>query len=137
MTSLQTTRQAMNSLRRGAVLLCVLAVASTAQGAESISPADILAWERRDFADPTAYRLEEHAGQTLLQAQCRNAASALYLETTIDLRETPVLEWSWTVADVFDNTDETRKSGDDYPVRLYVVKDGGLLAWRTRAVRRP
>ena len=134
MTSLQTTRQAMNSLRRGAVLLCVLAVASTAQGAESISPADILAWERRDFADPTAYRLEEHAGQTLLQAQCRNAASALYLETTIDLRETPVLEWSWTVADVFDNTDETRKSGDDYPVRLYVVKDGGLLAWRTRAV---
>ena len=116
MTSLQTTRQAMNSVRRGAALLCVLAVASTAQGAESISPADILAWERRDFADPTAYRLEEHAGQTLLQAQCRNAASALYLETTIDLRETPVLEWSWTVADVFDNTDETRKSGDDYPV---------------------
>jgi hypothetical protein len=30
--------------------------------------------------------------------------------------------------------DETTKSGDDYPVRVYGVFDGGLLQWRTEAV---
>lgn len=94
----------------------------------------MLDWEHRDFAEPTDYRLAQYAGQALLEAQCRNAASALYLEKTIDLRKTPILEWSWAVENVFDSIDETQKSGDDYPVRLYVVKDGGLLAWRTRAV---
>ncbi len=105
-----------------------------ASGGSLIQPADILDWERRDFADPTDYRLAQHAGQTMLEAQCRDAASALYLEKTIDLRETPILQWSWAVDTVFNGVDETLKSGDDYPVRLYVVKDGGLLAWRTRAI---
>jgi hypothetical protein len=114
--------------------LSAVMVTGIAHAAEPVRPADILAWERRDFADPTLYQLDEYAGQTLLRAQCRDAASALYLETTVDLRETPILEWSWMVGSVFDNIDETGKSGDDYPVRLYVVKDGGLLAWRTRAV---
>lgn len=128
----------MTDIRLAISLLCGLIVpavsAGSANGPEPIRPADILAWEREDFADPTDYQLADYAGQTLLQARCQSAASALYLETTIDLRETPVLEWSWMAGGVFDNIDETRKSGDDYPVRLYVVKDGGLLAWRTRAV---
>lgn len=115
------------------VLLMVFCSAG-ANAAAVIQPADMLKWERRDFAQPTDYSLRQRDSQTLLQAQCRDAASALYMEQAIDLRETPILEWSWTVDRVFDNIDETRKSGDDYPVRLYVVKDGGLLAWRTRAV---
>jgi len=103
--------------------------------AESLmQPSDMLQWERRDFTGQTGYTLAQHAGQEMLQAQCSDAASALYLEKTIDLRDTPILEWSWAIDSVFNGIDETQKSGDDYPVRLYVVKDGGLLIWRTRAV---
>ncbi len=116
------------------LLLSTCLFTGLAHAMPAMTPADMLEWERRDFADPTEYRLGQYAGHTLLQAQCRNAASALYLEQSIDLRKTPVLEWSWAIENVFNGTDETRKSGDDYPVRLYVVKDGGLLAWRTKAV---
>lgn len=128
----------MRDIRRvRAVLPLMLATGlwiSGAKGASPIQPADMLDWERRDFTGQTHYQLVQHAGQTMLEAQCRGAASALYLEQTIDLRQTPILEWSWAVDSVFTGIDETQKSGDDYPVRLYVVKDGGLLAWRTRAV---
>jgi hypothetical protein len=30
--------------------------------------------------------------------------------------------------------DETQRSGDDYPARVYVVFSGGLLFWKTRAL---
>lgn len=116
------------------LLLLTSLCAGLAHGMTAVSPTDMLGWERRDFAAPTEYQLGQYAGTTALQASCSNAASALYLEQSIDLRKTPVLEWSWAIENVFAGIDETQKSGDDYPVRLYVVKDGGLLPWRTRAV---
>lgn len=128
----------MTSSGCGAVGIPLLALtilcSGNVHGSEVIEPADMLDWQRRDFAGPTNYRLNQRDGHTLLQARCEDAASALYLEKTIDLRKTPILEWSWTADSVFNDVDETQKSGDDYPVRLYVVKDGGLLGWRTRAV---
>ena len=30
--------------------------------------------------------------------------------------------------------DETKKQGDDYAARVYIVIDGGMLFWRTRAL---
>jgi len=35
---------------------------------------------------------------------------------------------------VLQGNDEKRKSGDDYPVWIYVVISGGLFFWRTRAI---
>lgn len=123
--------------RPWAVFPLILATGAWVSGVSAASPmqpSDMLEWERRDFTGQTGYTLAQHAGQEMLQAQCSDAASALYLEQTIDLRDTPILEWSWAIDRVFNGIDETQKSGDDYPVRLYVVKDGGLLVWRTRAV---
>lgn len=102
--------------------------------AGDITPAQMLEWDSRDFAGPTQYSLESRDDQTLLRAQCTGGASALFLEQQIDLEQTPVLKWSWAVENTFDAIDETSKAGDDYPVRLYVVKDGGLLPWRTKAL---
>lgn len=107
--------------------------ASLAQAAE-ITPAQILEWQSRDFASPTLYSLASRHDQTVVRAQCLNGASALYLQQEVDLRQTPVLGWSWAVDNTFADIDETSKAGDDYAVRLYVVKDGGLLPWRTRAL---
>ncbi len=102
--------------------------------AETYQPADMLDWERRDFAGQTDYSLVERDGQAWLQADCVDGATALYLQQPVDLTETPILQWQWAIKGVFTDIDERRKAGDDYPVRLYVVKDGGLLRWRTRAV---
>lgn len=103
----------------------------SSQAAPAYSPGDILDWQVKRFAEPTQYTLDGNK----LQAECQGGeASALYLEQQIDLRETPILSWSWAVSGVYSKIDETGKAGDDYPVRIYVVKDGGLLPWRTLAV---
>lgn len=116
------------------MLLALLAAPAVMAGAPELTPADMLKWDSRDFAGPTQYSLEQRDNQTLLRAQCSNGASALYLEQTIDLEQTPILQWSWAIDHTFQGLDETGKAGDDYPVRLYVVKDGGLLPWRTKAL---
>lgn len=113
-------------------LICFsLLLPLSSQAAPAYSPKDMLDWQVKRFAEPTQYKLD--GGK--LQAQCRGGeASALYIEQQIDLRETPTLSWSWAVSGVYSGIDETSKAGDDYPVRVYVVKDGGLLPWRTLAV---
>ncbi|MFN3580583.1 MAG: DUF3047 domain-containing protein [Pseudomonas sp.] len=121
---------------RAALCLALLALLPAGALAEpaTMTPTDLLGWETRDFAGPTRYTLEQRDDQTLLRAQCSNGASALHLQQQVDLTQTPILRWSWAIDNTFDAVDETSKAGDDYPVRLYVVKSGGLLAWRTRAM---
>lgn len=95
------------------------------------TPRDILAWQSESFQGQTVYAMDGEA----LRARCFNSASGLFLERKIDLRVTPVIEWSWRVDAVFDaSVDETSKAGDDFPARLYVVRDGGVAVWRTRAI---
>ena len=119
---------------QGLLLLSALLFAGTC-AAQSYSPADISQWSERRFSEPTGYRLEQRGDGALLRADCSNGqASARYLEQQIDLRKTPVLRWSWTISQPFSGLNERQREGDDYPVRLYVVKDGGLLPWRTLAV---
>jgi hypothetical protein len=98
------------------------------------TPEAMLEWESVEFSGETQYSLVEIDGHQALHAQCNEAASGRWLRQKIDLGETPILEWSWRVDETFSGIDETSKSGDDYPARLYVVRDGGLLRWRTRAV---
>ncbi|MBB4265147.1 DUF3047 domain-containing protein [Roseospira visakhapatnamensis] len=99
------------------------------------APADILRWETEAFVDETAYRLDTVAGRPAVRADCDASASGLYWRKPVDLTKTPILEWSWRVEAVPDPAaSERTKAGDDYVARLYVIHDGGLLPWRTRAV---
>ncbi|MEH6799917.1 MAG: DUF3047 domain-containing protein [Halopseudomonas sabulinigri] len=117
-------------------LACVaLLLPMSGHAAPHYTPSEMLEWQVKRFAEPTQYQLERSPAGVRLQAECRNGeASALYIEQPIDLRETPILSWSWAVSGVYSGLDETSKTGDDYPVRVYVVKDGGLFPWRTLAV---
>lgn len=126
----------MASLRRCASLLAALLAPAAPALALTAEPADILQWEAKSFQGETRYELDAVQGRVAVRADCRDAASGLFLETPVSLRETPVLEWSWRVDETFpsDGPGEDTKAGDDYPARLYVVKDGGLLPWRSRAV---
>lgn len=98
------------------------------------SAGDLSGWETRVFSRATDYRVVEQEGRQVLQADCSNAASAFYRRLQVDLRRTPILRWSWRVEAPYDGLDETRKQGDDYAARLYVVIDGGAFIWKTRAL---
>lgn len=118
-----------------AVLLQLIAASATAAGDLVFTPRDIAGWETQQFNGSVQYRVVQQDGREALHATCTGkGASARYLKRDIDLRETPILEWSWRIEGTFSGRDERTKAGDDYPVRLYAVVDGGLLRWKTQAV---
>ena len=112
------------------VALMAFGVPALASALE-LSVQDVAGWERERFKGETTYEIDGEG----LKARCDNSASGLFLRKTIDLRATPIVEWSWRVEHVDDGAvDEKTKGGDDFPARLYVVKDGGVAVWRTRAI---
>jgi hypothetical protein len=50
-----------------------------------------------------------------------NSASALVLKKKFNVYDFPNIAWRWQVSNVFIKGDSSRKDGDDYPVRLYVM----------------
>ncbi len=93
-------------------------------------------WSSRSFKGETKYELVEDASQrtVVLAAATNAAASGRYREIRIDLTKTPFLNWSWKVTGVFEGIDEGQKAGDDFPARIYVVVERGLLGARSLAL---
>ncbi len=98
------------------------------------SAGDLDGWERKSFAGESQYRIGQAGEQRALRATSDGTASGLYREVAVDLKATPVLNWSWNIDGILDGNDERTRAGDDYPVRIYVVFSGGLRFWRTRAI---
>ncbi|MEH6638639.1 MAG: DUF3047 domain-containing protein [Porticoccaceae bacterium] len=110
-------------------------------------------WQEKSFVGHTIYTFENPSPNNtnssniggsggngiVLNATSKNSASGLVKRVRIDLKQTPWLHWRWKVTNTIqapDNqpVDETSKSGDDYAARVYVIADGGLLFWKTRAL---
>ncbi|MCL7940255.1 DUF3047 domain-containing protein [Halomonas sp. ATCH28] len=116
------------------MLTTLVAAPAIAEDDLYFSPDAIHAWPTRSFEGETEYRVIEREGARVLQARARQQASAKYLEREIDLSETPYLHWCWQVSGIHEGLDETRKSGDDYPARVYVARKTGLLPWQVESV---
>ena len=116
------------------ILLAALLLPATAL-AETVAPAALAGWRAHSFKGETVYRLADKAGEPAVHALCDGTASGLFRDTPVDLTATPIIEWRWRVDSLpAAAPDERTKPGDDFAARLYVVRDGGLLPWRTRAV---
>lgn len=100
----------------------------------AFAPGSLDAWKHKSFAGETDYRLVGNGQTRALEATCDASASALARRTSVDLSQTPILRWQWRVDHVYTGLDGRTQAGDDYPARIYVIHDGGLLAWRTRAI---
>ncbi|MDY6904992.1 MAG: DUF3047 domain-containing protein [Thermodesulfobacteriota bacterium] len=81
-------------------------------------------WEPLTFDDieqHTRYDMV-HDGDTLVvRAQSNASASGMIRKIQIAPREFPVIQWQWKITDVLKKGDVTRKSGDDYPARIYIA----------------
>lgn len=69
----------------------------------------------------TRYDLVRDNGTTVLRARSDRSASGLIRKIRIDPRQYPVIQWRWKITNVFEQGDVTRKSGDDYPARIYIA----------------
>jgi hypothetical protein len=69
----------------------------------------------------TIYKVVKEDGIITVKAMSEASASGLTRKITVNLEEYPVLAWRWKVANVLKNADVTKKEGDDYPARIYVL----------------
>ncbi len=86
---------------------------------------EISGWKEMNFRGitPTEYKLYDYDGKTVVKAISNNSSSGLIKEVEIDLKEFPILNWEWKVTGIFEDGDVFKKSGDDYPARIYLVFD--------------
>lgn len=100
-----------------------------------LSPGRITQWEPHSFTGRTDYQRVETASGTAVRATCdAGTASGLFYRETIDLTETPIIEWRWRIVDPIAAGNPREKAGDDYAARLYAVDEHTILRWRTRAI---
>jgi len=98
------------------------------------SESSLEGWQEKSFSGSTDYQFVTVKNKSVLRAESNGSASGLFYEKEIDLKKTPVINWSWKVDKVLKGLKETTKKGDDYPARVYVVFSGGIFFWKTRAI---
>lgn len=107
---------------------------NTSINVTSLDNNGIAKWEHKVFSNSTTYQIVEHKNRVALKAVSENSASGLVLKKRIDLLQTPFMHWSWLVQNKLAPLNEQSKAGDDYIARVYVVIDGGLMAWTTKCL---
>jgi hypothetical protein len=75
----------------------------------------------KNIARQTLYRIEKHDGSQALVATSSASASALISTIRFSVEEHPILRWRWKVDNLYTRGNYRQKSGDDYPMRVYVV----------------
>lgn len=112
------------------VVLPVSAQIAIPEGATN----SFLEWNEKRFSGSTSYKLQTLDYLQVVKAVSDGSASGLYLEKRIDLLETPYLSWKWRIENRLNPANERSRDGDDYAARVYVIVDGGILFWKTRAL---
>lgn len=100
----------------------------------NFSSSDISGWNEKIFKNKTSYQLIQLENRKVLKADSHNSASGLVKNIHVDLKKHPYLNWSWRIENRLSTGNEKTKSGDDYAARIYIVIDGGLLFWKTKAL---
>jgi hypothetical protein len=59
--------------------------------------------------------------EEFLKIESNNSASALKMTELFDIFKYPILSWKWKVENIIEKGDARKKSGDDYPIRIYVI----------------
>lgn len=69
----------------------------------------------------TSYRHIVEDGVGVIRADSKASSSGLVYKEVIDPNQWPVISWRWKVDRVLAAGDASKKSGDDYPARLYIT----------------
>lgn len=123
------------SIRMNVALLVALLVTSSPTAAQEMtdvqvgrfSIGDLQGWDTRSFKGETEYRIVNDGGARVLSARTNGGASGRFRKVKINLTQTPFINFSWKVSGVYKDINEATKSGDDFPARVYVVHERGLM----------
>lgn len=91
----------------------------------------------RRIARATQYSLVDDAGTVVVRADADRSASGMVYRIEVPSGRHVVLRWRWRIEAPVVGSDPARKSGDDYPARIYVTfgKPADQLGMLERALR--
>jgi hypothetical protein len=69
----------------------------------------------------STYRIQKDDSKSFLVAVADRSASGIIHAGSFNIYKTPIIQWRWKISNVYQAGDEKKKSGDDYPLRIYVV----------------
>jgi hypothetical protein len=69
----------------------------------------------------TKYSIERDGDGGYLKAKSNASASGIIFKEEFNVFEYPKVIWRWKVSNVFKKGNAKKKSGDDYPLRVYII----------------
>jgi hypothetical protein len=69
----------------------------------------------------STYSVENRSGKSSLKAESDASASAIVYRKDFHVHEYPMVRWRWKINNIYKNVDPETKSGDDYPIRIYII----------------
>jgi hypothetical protein len=69
----------------------------------------------------STYTVETIGSESFLKAESKTSASALIYKQEFNVYDYPMVRWRWKAGNVYHDADPEKKSGDDYPIRVYIM----------------
>lgn len=94
-------------------------------------------WKAQDWGSPQyGFTIEDNEGHRVLHMKSAGDSSTITrdIKGKVNLRETPILEWSWRVVTLPTGADSRKKETDDQAGQIYVVWPRFPEALRSRII---
>jgi hypothetical protein len=85
---------------------------------------DLKNWEPLHFPkikEYTRYSIENDDKGRYLKAESSSSASGIVFNKEFNVFEYPKVRWRWKVSNTYEKGNAREKSGDDYPIRVYIM----------------
>jgi hypothetical protein len=69
----------------------------------------------------STYTIETNLSESFVKAESNTSASAMVYKQEFSVYDYPIVRWKWKVNNVYNDADPEKKSGDDYPIRVYIM----------------
>jgi len=67
------------------------------------------------------YTIEKDGDMSYLRAESNASASGIIFKKEFSVIEYPKVKWRWNISNTYKKGDEKTRSGDDYPLRVYII----------------
>ncbi|WP_372371377.1 DUF3047 domain-containing protein [Candidatus Uabimicrobium sp. HlEnr_7] len=80
-------------------------------------------WSELKFSSisPSKYSIVKQNRKSYLKAKSNSSASGIIHEKVFNVYKYPNLEWRWKINNIFQRGNAFKKTGDDYPIRVFVM----------------
>ena len=78
-------------------------------------------WSLKQFSGDPSVESKQEGDRVFVRLASRKSSFALYRDVTVDLREFPLLTWSWKVTALPERGDVRSAAADDQAAQVYVV----------------